>query len=111
MANDDIITITEQNFEDEVLKSNLPVLIDFWAEWCGPCKMLTPILEELAPEYKGKVVIGKCDVDSNAPIAARYGIISIPTMLFVKNGDIIEQQTGILTKNALKTKIDRVFEL
>ncbi|MDG5815986.1 thioredoxin [Chitinispirillales bacterium ANBcel5] len=103
-------TFTDQNFSDEVLSANLPVIVDFWAEWCGPCKMLTPILEDLAPELEDKVIIGKLDVDANPQTASKYGINSIPTMLFFKDGQIVEQHTGLLAKAALKTKIESVFE-
>ncbi|KMQ50213.1 Thioredoxin [Chitinispirillum alkaliphilum] len=101
---------TDQNFSEEVLSSELPVVVDFWAEWCGPCKMLTPILNDIAPEYEGKVVIGKLDVDSNPQTASKYGINSIPTMLFFKDGQIVEQHTGLLAKGPLKVKIDRTFQ-
>lgn len=100
---------TDQNFSDEVLASELPVVVDFWAEWCGPCKMLTPILEDIAPEYEGKVVVGKLNVDSNPQIASKYSINSIPTMLFFKDGEVVEQHTGLLAKGPLKVKIDRTF--
>lgn len=100
---------TDQNFSDEVLSSELPVVVDFWAEWCGPCKMLTPILEEIAPEYEGKVVIGKLNIDSNPQIASKYNINSIPTMLFFKDGQVVEQHTGLLASGPLKVKIDRTF--
>lgn len=100
---------TEQNFNDEVLKNTQPVIVDCWAEWCGPCKMLTPIFDELAGEYKGKIVMGKLDIDSNPNLASKYGVNSIPTLLFFKNGQIIDQHVGLLAKNLLKTKIDRAF--
>ena len=101
---------TDKNFADEVLASKLPVIVDFWAEWCGPCKMLTPIIEDLAGEYAGKIVIGKMDVDNNPQTAAKYGINSIPSLMFFKNGQIVEQQTGLLPKAPLKAKIDRIFQ-
>lgn len=106
----DIKQFTDQNFNEEVIGSKLPVVVDFWAEWCGPCKMLTPIVEDLSKEYDGKVLIGKMDVDSNPQTAAKYGINSIPTLLFFKNGNIVEQHTGLLAKIPLKTKIDRAFQ-
>ena len=101
---------TDSNFADEVLGSTMPVVVDFWAEWCGPCKMLTPIMDDLAKEYDGKVVIGKLNVDDNPQTAAKYSINSIPALLFFKNGTIVEQHTGLLPKAPLKTKIDRAFQ-
>jgi thioredoxin 1 len=101
---------TDANFANEALASKLPVIVDFWAEWCGPCKMLTPIINDIAVEYAGKVLVGKMDVDNNPQIAAKYGINSIPSLLFFKNGAIVEQHTGLLAKAALKVKIDRVFQ-
>ncbi|MDR0307008.1 MAG: thioredoxin [Chitinispirillales bacterium] len=101
---------TDQNFSAEVLSSSLPVVVDFWAQWCGPCKMLTPIIEEIAPEYEGRVVIGKLDIDSNPQTAAKYGINSIPSLLFFKAGEVVDQHTGLLAKGPLKAKIDSVFK-
>lgn len=98
--------IDDQNFKSEVLDSNLPVLVDFWANWCGPCKMIAPIIEELAKEYAGKVKIGKLDVDNNPKTASHYGIMSIPTLIFFKNGTVMEQLVGVLSKAELKNKID-----
>jgi len=109
MAGAFVKEFTDQNFAGDVLSSTLPVVVDFWAQWCGPCKMLTPIIEELASEYNGKIVIGKMDVDANPQTPSRYGINSIPSLLFIKNGNVMEQHTGLLAKKALKDKIDRVF--
>lgn len=100
---------TDENFNSDVLGSDLPVVVDFWAEWCGPCKMLTPILQEIAGEIDGKYTIGKVNVDDNPQVAAKYGIVSIPTMLFIKGGKVLEQQTGLLPKAALAAKIEKVF--
>ncbi len=101
---------TDDNFTDEVINSKTPVIVDFWAEWCGPCKMLTPIIDEIAGEYQGKILIGKLDVDNNPQTAAKYNINSIPSLLFFNNGSIVEQHTGLLPKASLKSKIDRTFQ-
>jgi thioredoxin 1 len=111
MAGIDLKEVTDQTFSAEVLSNPLPVVVDFWAEWCGPCKMLTPIIDELATELKGKVAVFKLDIDSNPQTAARYAINSIPTLLFFKNGSIMEQQTGLLAKAPLKSKIAKVFQM
>jgi thioredoxin 1 len=109
MSSEYVREFTDSNFESEVLKSSEPVLVDFWAEWCGPCKMLTPIVEDLAKEYDGKIKIGKLNVDHSPASASRYGITSIPTILFVKNGKVADQQIGLLSKNSLKGKIDQLL--
>jgi thioredoxin 1 len=101
-----ILHFTDSNFKKEVLESNLPVLVDFWANWCGPCKMIAPIVDELAKEYAGKMKIGKVDVDSNSAVASKYGVMSIPTLIFFKNGKIMDQVSGALNKTALKQKIE-----
>jgi thioredoxin 1 len=101
------IEINETNFEQEVLKASLPVLIDFWAVWCGPCKMIAPIVEELAVEYDGKLKIGKVDVDSNQQIAMQYGIRSIPTLLVFKGGKVVEQIVGAAPKKSLVDKLSK----
>ena len=102
------IEITDSNFE-EVLNSDKPVLVDFWAEWCGPCKMIGPVVEELANDYDGKAVIAKVDVDSNPTVTAKYGIRSIPTLLIFKEGEIVDKQIGAVAKKALSDKIDAQF--
>ncbi len=104
-----IIHLTESNFKQEVLESNLPVLVDFWAPWCGPCKMVAPVIEELAKEYQNKIKIGKLDVDESSAIASQYGIMSIPTLMFFKHGTVAEQVVGVLNKRDLKSKIDEVL--
>jgi thioredoxin 1 len=100
------VEITADNFEEVVMKSETPVLVDFWAEWCGPCRMVGPIVEELATEYEGKAVVGKLNVDEHGTIAERFGIRNIPTILFFKGGEIVDKQVGVAPKNALPSKID-----
>ena len=99
------LEITDSNFEKLVLQSDKLAVVDFWAEWCGPCRMITPIIEELAAEYAEKAVIGKVDVDNNPAICDKYGIRNIPTILFFKNGEIVDKQVGAAPKNALVAKI------
>ena len=107
MADQNLVEFTDQNFDAEVIKSTIPVVVDFWAEWCGPCKMLTPILADIAGGYVGKVKIGKLNVDENPGVASKYAINSIPTLLFFKGGNIAEQQIGLLAKPGLIKKIDQ----
>jgi len=99
------LEITTANF-DEMIASDKPVLVDFWAEWCGPCRMVGPIVEELSKDYEGKAVIGKLNVDEHGEIAQKYGIRNIPTLLVFKNGEIVDKQVGVATKNALAAKLD-----
>ena len=96
------ITVTKQNFESEVLNSDLPVLIDFWATWCGPCRMIAPIVEEFALKYEGKVKVGKVNVDDEPELATQFGIVSIPTLVVIKNGEIAETSIGLCTMEKLK---------
>jgi len=101
-----LVHFTDSNFKKDVLESDLTVLVDFWANWCGPCKVIAPIVEELAREYKGKIKIGKVDVDHNPKTATKYGIMSIPTLIFFKNGKVTDQVVGALNKTDLKHKIE-----
>ncbi len=103
------IHITADNFESEVLKSPIPVLIDFWATWCAPCRMIAPIVEEIANEYDGKLKVCKVDVDSNPSIAVEYGIRSIPTLLFFKNGRVVGQIIGAVAKNRIVEQIKNIL--
>lgn len=103
------IEITDANFEELVVKSDKPVMIDFWAVWCGPCRMIAPIVEEMSGEYEGKAVIGKVDVDSNPGVAMKYGIRNIPTVLFVKNGEVADKQVGAAPKQVFTKKLDALI--
>jgi thioredoxin 1 len=108
MASPLILTLTQENFAKEVLQSPQPVLVDFWAEWCGPCKMIGPLLDELATEYSGKVKIGKINTDEQQELAGQYGIRSIPTLLFFKNGQVVNQMIGARGKRDFKTALDSI---
>ncbi len=103
------LAITDANFEEVVLKSDKPVIIDLWAEWCGPCRMVGPIIEEMAIEFEGKAVIGKLDVDNNPETTTRYGVRNIPTILFIKNGEIVDKQVGAVPKNVLVKKLEALL--
>ncbi len=104
------IELTDKNFEEKVLKSDKPVLVDFWAEWCGPCRTVAPIVSELADDYEGKAVVGKIDVDSNPKIATDYGIRNIPTILFFKDGEVVDKQVGAVPKSVLASKIENLLK-
>lgn len=100
------LEITDATFEEVVLKSDKPVVVDFWAEWCGPCKMIGPLVEEIAGEYDGKAIVGKVDVDSNPVVSGKFGIRSIPTLLYFKNGEIVDKQVGAVPKSVLAQKLE-----
>jgi len=103
------VEFTDANFEELALKSDKPVLVDFWAEWCGPCRMVGPIVEELANDYDGKAVIGKVNVDHNKEISAKFGIRNIPTIIFLKNGELVDKSVGAVPKNVLSEKIENLL--
>ena len=106
---ENISEFTDQNFEKDVQKSNLPVLIDFWAVWCGPCKAIAPVLEEIATEYAGKIKVGKVDVDKNQNTAMKYGVRSIPTLLLMKDGEVINQLVGAVPKSNITNILDDIL--
>lgn len=109
MASDNVLTLTAENWAAEVEGSNTPVLVDFWAVWCGPCRMIAPIVDELAGEYAGKLKVGKLNVDENNALAAQFGVMSIPTLLIFKNGQPVERIVGFQPKKDLAAKIDAVI--
>ena len=106
MADAKYVTATDQNFQAEVMDSDKPVLVDFWAAWCGPCRAIAPSIEQLAAEYEGKAVVAKVDVDANPQISSMFGIRSIPTLLFIQNGVVVEQLVGGVSKKMLADKLD-----
>ena len=103
------IELTDANFDEIVLKSDKPVIVDFWAEWCGPCRMVGPIVSDIAEEYKDKVIVGKLDVDNNSSVASKYGIRNIPTILFFKGGQVADKQVGAVPKSHLVHKLEALF--
>ena len=100
---------TEQNFDAEVLETDVPVLVDFWAPWCGPCKMMSPVIEELAQEFEGRAKVGKVNVDDNKALAERFGVMSIPTLIIFKNGQSVGQMVGTAAKNLLSKKLEQLI--
>lgn len=100
------LTITDSNFDETVLKNPGVTVIDFWAEWCGPCRIIAPTIEDLSKEYSGKIQVGKLDVDNNPEISMKYGVRSIPTILILKNGQVVDKHVGVITKKALVDKIE-----
>lgn len=103
------LELTDANFEELVLKSDKPAVVDLWAEWCGPCRMVGPLVQEMSTEYEGRAVIGKLDVDSNPGITAKYGIRNIPTILFFKNGEVADKQVGAVPKSVLVAKLEKLL--
>lgn len=104
-----VFEFTDKNFKDEALGSDIPVMVDFYADWCGPCKMLAPIIDELAEEYAGKVKIGKLDTDANRKMATEFNIMSIPTIAFIKDGKVVDTSVGVLPKTALQEKLNALL--
>ncbi|MDD3738888.1 MAG: thioredoxin [Lentimicrobiaceae bacterium] len=103
------LEFTDSNFEELAINTDKPVIVDFWAVWCGPCRMIAPIIEEMAKEYEGKAVIGKLDVDNNPGIATRFSVRNIPTVLFIKNGEVVDKQVGAVPKSALVKKLEALL--
>ncbi len=104
-----IVKLSSENFQEEVMGSSLPVLVDFYAEWCGPCKMISPVIDELAKAYEGKIKVAKLDIDQAGDIASSHGVMSIPTIIFFKNGKKVEEKTGALDKEQLEELIQKVI--
>lgn len=103
------LEITDANFEELVMKSDKPVVVDFWAEWCGPCRMIGPVIEEMSKEYDGKAIIGKVNVDENPGVSAQFGVRNIPTILYIKNGEIADKLVGAAPKAQLMSKLDALI--
>lgn len=105
----DLLQVTDKNFEQEILKSNIPAMVDFWAEWCGPCKMVGPVVEELAKEYEGKIKIAKMNVDENRQTPAKYGIRAIPTLILFKGGNVVQTIVGAQPKSAIEEELKKLL--
>ncbi|RCL73574.1 MAG: thioredoxin [Flavobacteriales bacterium] len=103
------LEITDSNFDELVLQSDKPVVVDFWAEWCGPCKMIGPIIDEMSKDYEGKALIGKVNVDQNANVSAQFGVRSIPTVLFIKDGQVVDKSVGAVPKATLDSKLEALL--
>jgi thioredoxin 1 len=103
------LEVNDTNFEEVVVKADKPVIVDFWAEWCGPCRMIAPMIEEISKEYSGKAVVAKCDVDNSPQVAMKYGIRNIPTVLFFKNGQIADKQVGAVPKSSFVNKLNALL--
>ncbi|MFN8239671.1 MAG: thioredoxin [Bacteroidales bacterium] len=101
--------VNDSNFDEIVLKSDKPVMVDFWAEWCGPCRMIAPFVEEMAQEYEGRALVVKCDVDSSSGVATKFGIRNIPTVLFFKGGNVVDKQVGAVPKNNFTAKLNALL--
>ncbi len=106
-----VVTLSDANFEEQILNSASPALVDLWAPWCAPCRMVAPAIKELADDYQGKIVVGKLNVDENPVIASRYGVTSIPTLLFFKNGETVDQMIGVPAGNARKVIEDKLKDI
>lgn len=103
------LEITDSNFDELVLKSDKPVVVDFWAEWCGPCKMIGPLIDEMSKDYEGKALVGKVNVDQNANVSAQFGVRSIPTVLFIKDGQVVDKSVGAVPKATLDSKLEALL--
>tara|TARA_B100000614_G_scaffold56681_1_gene49711 strand:+ start:425 stop:742 length:318 start_codon:yes stop_codon:yes gene_type:complete len=103
------LEITDANFDELVLKSDKPVVVDFWAEWCGPCRMIGPLINEMSKDYEGKALVGKVNVDLNANVSAQFGVRSIPTVLFIKNGEVVDKSVGAVPKATLESKLEALL--
>ena len=104
------IEVNDSNFEEVVVKSDKPVMVDFWAEWCGPCRMIAPFVEEISKEFEGRAVVAKCDVDNSPGVASKFGIRNIPTVLFFKNGKVADKQVGAVPKSNFVNKINKLLQ-
>jgi len=103
------VEITDSNFDELVMKSTQPVVVDFWAEWCGPCRIIGPVIEELSKEYEGRAIVGKVDVDANSEVSAKFNVRSIPTVLFIQNGVVVDKSVGAVPKAALAEKLNALL--